>query len=151
MYQRPVPRPATANIAAYLMVGVSFLGFVRGTYVVNLFLHEQPPAEILPYIFLVPFFAGLCAYFIFRGANWARIFFWLVVGPLAVAAVIKRGDNLSYLYVAVYLAAGILLALPNSHWFFMGRDYRRRPGYRADFDRQENDPRSQKERKRFEY
>jgi hypothetical protein len=52
--------------------------------------------------------------------------------------------------VLMLVVIGILLAHPNSHWFFTRRDFRRRPGYRAYFDRQKNVG-DRERRKKFEY
>jgi drug/metabolite transporter (DMT)-like permease len=151
MARKHHPRPPGTTGAAYLMVAVALFGFLRGTLLINDMYHEAPADEVVPYFFGVPIIAGFCAPFIFRGSNWARILFWVVAGPLAVTGLIVRMDQLNVIYTLVCAVAGALLATRNSHWFFTGRDYRRRPGFNPHPQRHAEHSGGERERRKFEY
>lgn len=150
------PRPIGVTAAGYFLVGVAFFGLLRATLLVNDVLHEAEPNLTVPYLFPFPMVAGFCAWFIFRGHNWARILFWVVAGPLAIYGLFAQSELkvllMNVLYTMVYFTAGGMLATRNSHWFFTGRDYRRRPvAVPGAPHRAAPQPGGERERRKFEY
>lgn len=146
-------RPASATAAAYLLLAACLFYFLRGVLFLNDQLHDQGLRYVWVYLFVPPFI-GVISAFLFLGHNWARIVYWILLLPICVCMLVIWPANFSqstiYLLAAIMLLCGGLLAHPNAHWYFTNRDFRRRPGFRAHFDRQENAG-DRDRRKKFEY
>ena len=147
MAERKHERPASTSGAAYILLGVALLLFLRGVLRLNDQLYEATMANKWVYIFVPPYMA-LTAAGLFQGWNWVRLQFFVAAPAIVVAAFMTSFLDIALKPLPLYLLvpAG-LLAHPNSHWYFTKRDFRRRPGFKAHFDKQKNEQR----KKGFEY
>ena len=89
---------------------------------------------------------GFGAVAFLAGWNWARIAYWMLALALVVIVFMEMPLRVSKFSLPLLLF-GLMTAGPGAHWYFTGRDYRRRPGYKAYFDQQKNEER----KRQFEY
>jgi hypothetical protein len=149
------PRPPSVTAVGYVLIFYAFFWLVTGMFRVNEFDTGAPPVVIWTVIVLPPY-CGLAAICAFRGVNFIRFIHWALVLASCVCVAIFWKDvrilTLSKvsLTLIVGLLTGSLLATGNAHWYFTKRDFRRRPGYKASFDRAEHATDRDK-KKRYEY
>jgi hypothetical protein len=150
MSERKYPRPPSVSLAGFLLVAYGFILVFSSTIFLNETVGGLTNWE-LAFAIALPCFALLSGWLILRGANWWRIIYWVgAVGYLVRLVVLGLYRPILLVQAVFLLAMAVLLALPAAHWFFTRRDYRRRPGYRAHFDKQENAG-DRERRKKFEY
>lgn len=132
-------------MAGYGAVGYALVFLTWGTFQLNRVYYDAPPSETWPLV-VVPIISGFAAIVFFAGVNWGRIVYWLIIAAFPVLLALYSPRQFWKFYLPLFLF-GALVAGPGAHWYFTGRDFRRRPGYKAYFDKQTNEQR----KRQFEY
>jgi hypothetical protein len=149
------PRPVSVSAAGYILLFFGFYWLISGAFGANDFNEGAPPVILWTVALLTPYL-GVAAVCCFRGFSFIRYVHWAVtLGVLACATVFFKEIRIFGVIkvaatLAVLIVTSILLAQTNAHWFFTKRDFRRRPGYKASFDRVKH-PGDREQKKRFEY
>lgn len=145
--ERKHPRPVLVSVAGWLAAGYSLFFFTSAMFTINRDLYDAPAVVVLST--LVPaLLVGFGAVAFLAGWNLGRYLYWILTVLWIARVAVYVGFTLkTFIGYLVMLILGAMVAGPGAHWFFTGRDYRRRPGYKAYFDQQKNDARSRK----FEY
>ena len=123
-----LPRPPSVTFLCILLGCFSGWVFTRGIFQMNANLYDQKGLDTLLTVFVGPAVAFPCLFYMFRGHNWARIFFWVLYTPFAVWLAIYHPSRPEIERVII-CAVGIAITVhPSANWYFSGRDYRKRPG-----------------------
>jgi hypothetical protein len=134
------------SVVGWLAAAYALFLLTWGMFLLNNDYFDAPASLTWP-IMAMPLVCGFGAASFLGGWNWGRYLYWLLAVGLVVALFAMHLPFRVWRFGMLLPVLGALVAGPGAHWYFTGRDFRRRPGYRAYFDQQKREAHSRK----FEY
>lgn len=117
-------RPTSVSVVCYLLLIIGGLGIIRATltFLRPAVVPAEPPVppiliagDVLDSLLIIS-----CALFMLRGANWARIAFYVGSALLAVGLLATQPSGDAFLKILKLIVLGAFLATSRANRFFSG-------------------------------